>query len=169
MLFGQAVDGVFPEKLTRNNEHGIPEKAIILQTIIVTVLLAATSIFPGVDVIYNVLVTMTALTSLFPYVLLFLAYIKIKREKDDSGSLYLMTKNKKIGIGLGWMELIVCCIAIVLSAYPVMGNLKDNLIYEIEMVGGGFVVLLSGMYIWKHSGLENIVKPVRSIPPRKMN
>lgn len=167
MLFGQAVDGVFSEKLTKNNEHGIPEKAILLQTIIVTALLAATSLFPGVDVIYNVLVTMTALTSLFPYILLFLAYIKIKREKDDDGSLYLMTKNKKFGMGLGWMELIVCCIAIVLSAYPVMGNLKDNLIYEIEMVGGGFVVLFSGLYIWRRSGLENVVKPISSFDTRK--
>lgn len=157
MLFGNAEKGVFPDKFTRNNEHGIPEKAVLLQAVIITILLVATALLPGVDTIYNVLVTMTALTSLFPYILLYLAYIKIKKQKKDSDSLYVMTKNKKLGVGLGYMELIVCVIAIALAAYPVMGTLKDNIIYEVEMVGGGLLVLLSGLYIWKRSGLKNRV------------
>lgn len=155
MLFGNAEKGIFPVKITTNNEHGIPEKAVILQAAIVTILLLATSLLPGVDTIYNVLVTMTALTSLFPYILLFLAYIKIKRKKKEDASLYSMTNNKKLGEGLAWMELVICVIAIMLSAFPVMGNFHDNLIYEIEMIGGGLLVILSGLLIWRRSGLSN--------------
>ena len=44
---------------------------------------------------------MTALTSLFPYVLLFAAYIKIKRKKVDKPGLYQMTKIK-VGM-LSWV------------------------------------------------------------------
>lgn len=66
-----------------------------------------------------------------------------------------MTQNKKLGIGLAWMELCICVIAILMSAFPVMGTLKDNIIYEIEMIGGGAIVVLSGLYIWKRSGLPN--------------
>ncbi len=161
MLFGQAEKGAFSDKLTQNNSHGIPEKAVMLQLIIVTILLAATSLFPGVETIYNVLVTMTALTSLFPYVLLFTAYIKIKKEKEDKAGRYLMTKSKGVGVGLGYMELIVCITAIVLSAYPVMETVRDNIIYEVEMIGGGLLVLLSGLYIWKRSKLENIIVPIK--------
>ncbi len=158
MLFGHAEKGIFPEAVTQNNEHGIPEKAVILQAIIVTILLLATSLLPGVDTIYNVLVTMTALTSLFPYILLFLAYIHIKKLKKEQDSLYSMTQNKKLGIGLAYMELAICIIAIGLSAFPVMNTFRDNLIYEIEMIGGGGLVIISGLLIWKRSGLSNITK-----------
>lgn len=155
MLFGNAEKGIFPEKITKSNEYGIPQKAVILQAVIVTVLLLATSLLPGVNTIYNVLVTMTALTSLFPYILLFLAYIRFKKQKKESKDLYAMTQNKRLGVGLAWMELCVCTVAILMSAFPVMGSLKDNIIYEIEMIGGGILVILSGLYIWKRSGLAN--------------
>lgn len=155
MLFGNASEGVFPEKYTKNNEHGIPEKAIILQAVIITLLLAAVALLPGVDTIYNVLVTMTALTSLFPYVLLYLSYIKLKKSKVQNPDNYVMTSNKSFAVGLGWMELIVCVAAIVLSAYPVMGTLTDNIIYEVEMIGGALLVILSGMYIWRRASKKN--------------
>ena len=127
---------------------------------IISVLLAAVALLPGVDVIYNVLVTMTALTSLFPYVLLYLAYIKIKKQKKDDENLYQMTKSKSFGIAVGWVELIVCILSIAASAFPVMGTFHDNVVYEVEMIGGGLLVLLSGLYIWKRSGLKNTVTPI---------
>ena len=107
------------------------------------------------ETIYNVLVTMTALTSLFPYVLLFAAYIKIKKEKEDKPELYQMTTNKKWGCFLGYSELVICGIAIVCSALPVMSTTGENIIYEIELIGGALFVLLSGLWLWKRSGLEN--------------
>lgn len=157
MLFGSVEKGIFPEKFTKSNEHGIPVKAVYLQAIVVTILLAATALLPGVDTIYNVLVTMTALTSLFPYVLLFLAYMKIKNKKKPvtDEEVYVMTNNKKLAVGLATMELIICIVAIICAAIPVMDTPKDNIIYEIEMIGGGLLVILSGLFLWKRSGLKN--------------
>lgn len=127
---------------------------------ILSVLLAAVALLPGVDTIYNVLVTMTALTSLFPYVLLYLAYIKIKKQKKEEEGLYVMTKSRSLGVAIGWIELVVCVASIAASAFPVMGNMHDNIVYEIEMIGGGLLVLLSGLYLWKRSGLKNKVEPI---------
>lgn len=155
MLFGNAEKGLFPEKLTRNNEHGIPEKAIWFQAVLITIILGAVALLPGVDVIYNVLVMMTSLSCLFPCVLLFMAYINFKKTKNYDNQTFVMTKNKKLAIGLGYMELIVCLIAIVLTALPIMPTLKDNIIYELELVGGCVLVIVAGLYIWKKSGLEN--------------
>lgn len=101
MLFGYSEPGIFPEKITKKNEHDIPEKAILFQAILVSLLLAGVAVFPAVETIYNVLITMTALTSLFPYVLLFAAYIKIKRKKVDKPGLYQMTKIKSGDAFLG--------------------------------------------------------------------
>lgn len=160
MLFGFAEPGIFPESLTKINKHGIPEKAIILQAIIVTILITAVSVFPGVDVIYNILVTMTALTTLFPYVLMFLAYGKIKSEKKDLDNLYVMTKNKGLAKFFTCWETVLCCGAIICSALPIMGNFHDNIIYEIELIGGSLLIICSGLWLWKRSGLENNVIPV---------
>ena len=155
MLFGYSEPGIFPEKITKKNEHDIPEKAILFQAILVSLLLAGVAVFPAVETIYNVLITMTALTSLFPYVLLFAAYIKIKRKKVDKPGLYQMSKNKKWGCFLGYMELVICVIAIVCSALPVMTTFKENVVYEVEMIGGGLLVIVSGLWLWKRSGLKN--------------
>lgn len=155
MLFGYAEKGIFSDKITETNKHGIPEKAILFQAVLVTILLAGVALFPAVETIYNVLVTMTALTSLFPYVLLFMAYIKIKKEKEDKPDLYQMTKSKKFGCFLGCMELVVCVVAIFCSALPVMTTVRDNIIYEVELVGGSLLVIFSGLWLWKRSGLKN--------------
>ena len=167
MLFGQAEEGIFPEKLTKNNEYGIPDKAIIAQAVLVTILLAGVALFPAVETIYNVLVTMTALTSLFPYVLLFLAYAKIKKEKKDNLDVYQLTTNKSLGIGIAYWELAICTVAIVCSALPVMGTVRDNIIYETEMIGGGLLVILSGLWLWKRSGLKNKVIPIKDYHTEK--
>jgi glutamate:GABA antiporter len=148
MLFGSVKEGIFPEKLTKVNENNIPVKAVILQAIIVTIILLVTTFMPSVDTIYNVLVTMTALTSLFPYVLLFASYIKLRKERPNEVRPYVIAKSTKTCISIATMVLIVTAVGILLSAAPVMPTLKENIIYEIEMIGGGILVIISGIWIW---------------------
>lgn len=169
MLFGFAEPGIFSEKFSKTNENGIPERAIIFQAALISVILAMVQIFPFVDTIYNVLVTMTALTTLFPYLFLFLAYSKIKKEKEDREDLFLMTRNKNFGVKLGYAVFALCCFAIVCSALPIMGNTRDNIIYEVEMIGGAAVIIISGLVIWNRSGLENKVTPIRDIEQGRFN
>ena len=163
MLFGFVEPGVFSERITKVNEHGIPTKAVIFQAILVSILLIGVSYLPGVEVIYNTLVTMTALTTLFPYVFLFLAYGKIKREKEDLEGLYVMTKNKKLAAVVTYSVFALCVFAIICAALPIMGNTHDNIIYEAEMIGGSVLIVASGLLIWKRSGLKNKVIPVKDV------
>lgn len=163
MLFGFVEPGVFSKKITQVNEHGIPTRAVIFQAILISALLAGVSYLPGVEAIYNALVTMTALTTLFPYVLLFLAYGKIKREKEDIPGLYVMTKNKKLASVVTYAVTALCIFAIICSALPIMGSTQENIIYEAELIGGGALIIISGLLIWKHSGLPNKVVPVKEV------
>ncbi|HBF5910677.1 TPA: amino acid permease, partial [Clostridioides difficile] len=39
---------------------------------------------------------------------------------------------------------------ILFSTAPVMETLKDNIIYEIEMIGGGLFVIITGLTLWKN-------------------
>jgi len=148
MLFGSVQKGIFSEKFTEVNEHNIPVKAVYLQAIIVTLIILATSLLPSVDAIYNVLVTMTALTALFPYVLLFASYIRLRKIRPNEIRPYELSKNNSRAIAIATMVQVVVILGIVLSASPVMGTLKENIIYESEMIGGALVVILSGNIIW---------------------
>lgn len=150
MLFGSVPKGVFSKKFTESNEHNIPVKAVYLQAIIVTVILVAINFLPTVDAIYNVLVTMTALTSLFPYVLLYFSYIKLRKTRPNEERPYMIAKKTSTAVGIAYMVLIVVIAGIVFSAAPAMSTFKDNLIYEIEMIGGAVIVILSGVLIWKN-------------------
>ena len=160
MLFGSVRKGVFPEKLTTVNEHNIPVRAVILQAIIVSLILLITTLLPSVDTIYNVLLTMTALTSLFPYALLFASYIKLRKERPNEKREYSMARNNRTCIYVATIVLSITVIGIVLSAAPVMSTLKENIIYEIEMIGGGFIIILVGLKIWnrfvKRTGFKEI-------------
>lgn len=150
MLFGSVQKGIFSEKFTEVNEHNIPEKAVYLQAVIVTIILLAINLLPSVDTIYNVLVTMTALTALFPYVLLFTSYIKLRKTRPNEIRPYELSKNNNTAIRIAYMVLTVVVIGIILSASPVMPTLKENIIYEIEMIGGALVVIFSGVAMWNN-------------------
>lgn len=149
MLFGSIEKGIFPQTITAVNAHNIPQNAVLLQAALVTVLMVATSVMPSVDAIYNVLVTMTALTSLFPYILLFGAYIKLRKTRPNEHRPYQIAKNTGTAVIIAYMVLTVTVFGIVMSAAPVMPTLMENIIYECEMIGGAVVVILAGLLLWK--------------------
>lgn len=150
MLFGSVRKGIFSEKFTEVNEYNIPVRAVILQAVIVSIILLTTTLLPSVDTIYNVLVNMTALTSLFPYVLLFASYIKLRKERPNEKRGYSMAKKNSTCIAIANMVLIVTIIGIVLSATPVMPTLAENIKYEAQIIGGGFIVIIAGLAIWNN-------------------
>ena len=61
---------------------------------------------------------------------------------------YVMSNSKSTCIIITKIVLAICIIGIILTCSPVMENLKMNIIYEIEMIGGGAIVIWSGFYIW---------------------
>lgn len=151
MLFGSVKKGIFSEKMTMVNDHGIPVNAVYAQAVLVSIILILTNLMPSVDAIYNVLVTMTALASLFPYILLYASYIKIKRDNKDIKRPYKMVKNDKLAIAIAKFLLLVTVLGVVLTAAPVMNTLTENIIYEIEMIGGAILIIMSGLRLWKKS------------------
>ena len=150
MLFGNVREGVFPKQLTVTNKYNIPSNAVIVQAIIVSLLLVGTNLLPSVDNIYNVLVTMTALTALFPYVLLFTSYIRLRKTRPNEERPYSIAKSDSVCINIARMVLVVTVVGILFSTAPVMETLKDNIIYEIEMIGGGLFVIITGLMLWKN-------------------
>ena len=148
MLFGSVKAGIFPESLTRTNSHNIPERAVYLQAVLVTVIILALQFIPSVDAIYNVLVTMTALTALFPYVLLFMSYIRLRKTRPNEERPFEMSNNNGTAVTIASVVLGVTILGIICSAAPVMPTFEDNLIYEAEMIFGAVVVIGVGLGLW---------------------
>ena len=74
-----------------------------------------------------------------------------------------MTKNKKLAAVVTYSVFALCVFAIICAALPIMGNTRDNIIYEAEMIGGSVLIVASGLLIWKKSGLKNKVIPVKDV------
>ena len=148
MLFGSAKKGLFPKKLTEQNKYGVPAYAILFQAIIVTVIMSLSTFLPKVDVIYNILVTMTSLVALFPYVMLVCAYIKLRREQPNLERPYSMAKKNSVCLLVAYITLILILLGIIFSLVPAMDTLKENIYYEIELIGGSALFVWLGFYLW---------------------
>ena len=133
------------------NAEGMPTRAVYGQAIFVTVILLGTSLLPAVEYIYNILVNITALTGMIPYVLLFAAYIKLRSDRPDEVRPYAMCRNTQSAVVIATIALIACALSVVLSAAPAMKTQADNLAYEAELIGGGMLVVLLGLFIWRVS------------------
>lgn len=150
MLFGSVKKGVFPEKIMKTNEVHIPTRAVIFQAVFVSILLLLVVLIPSVDTVYNVLVSMTALSSLFPYSMMFAAYVKLRKNRPNEYRPYQMVKNNQLAVGIGYFILAITVIGAILTATPVMDTVMQNVFYEIEMIGGAILVIASGLAIWSH-------------------
>lgn len=151
MLFGSVSRGVFSDKIMECNAEGMPTRAVYGQAVFVTVILLGTSLLPAVGYIYNILVSITALTGMIPYVLLFSAYIRLRSTRPDEVRPYAMCRNTKSAVVIATIALIACALSVVLSAAPAMKTQEDNLAYEAELIGGGMLVVLLGLFIWRVS------------------
>lgn len=155
MLFGSVPEGIFPSSITKLNKYNIPANAVLFQAALVSFIILGINFLPGVDVVYNVLVTMTALTALFPYVLMLAAYIKLRKTRPNEIRPYAMSNSDNVAIGIAWGLFFIIILGIIFSAAPVFPTLKENIIYEIQMIGGGIVIIMSGLYIWKRYENKN--------------
>lgn len=150
MLFGSVKEGVFPKKLTQLNNHKIPELAVYFQAVFVSIIIILTEFLPGVDVIYNVLVTMTSLVALFPYVMLISSYIRLRKTYPDLERPYSMAKKNLTCIRIAYSTLAVTIIGIMLSLTPAMKTFSENIFYEAELIGGSVFFILVGLLIWNN-------------------
>ncbi|MDD2715726.1 MAG: APC family permease [Candidatus Wallbacteria bacterium] len=84
MLFESTKQGVFPQAVTRLNREGMPQNALLIQAVFMTIIVLLTSFFPSVDAIYQALVLMATITYFIPYLLMFGAFIKLRKSFPDA-------------------------------------------------------------------------------------
>lgn len=162
MFFQCTEKHLIPQWLHRNNKNDMPYNALILQAVLVTVIVLVTALLPSVNDMYQVMVLMTTAVYFIPYVLLIVAYVRIKARGEvgafkvpgHKGGAYFVSATVFLSLILG----------IALCFVP-GSNLTTHhalVTYETELIAGPIILVLVGMgFYWRrrfryqeHSGIK---------------
>ena len=92
VLFSEIPEGIFGKWIAKTDKKGTPVNALYVQAVIVTVLLLVPALGIGsVDSLLEMLINMTASTSLIPVLFFLVGYIVLRAKKDD------MERSFKVG------------------------------------------------------------------------
>lgn len=144
VFFTEIPKGVFPERVTKLNDQGMPVTAAWIQfAIVVPLILIPAMGSSDVNNFLNIVINMTAATSLLPPLFLFVGYINLRLKHDEKERGFKMG-SKKIGLTIGIFELILFSMAFIAASFPVGQDLLLTLGYNV----GGVVIFMGGAYLY---------------------
>ncbi len=149
MFFKDTRKEILPLFFHRENKHGIPANALLLEGVLVSFIILATSFLPSVNLMYQTLMLMTTIIYFIPYLLVIVAYVCFKR-KGGQGS-YVVPGGKK---GAFFLSALVFCsliFAILVSFIPTsnLKGFKEIFIYESELLIGTLATLVIGLLLYR--------------------
>lgn len=118
VFFSEIPEGVFGKWLVKTNDEGNPTNALFVQGIVVTVLLVIPALGIGnMDSFLEMLINMTAATSLLPVLFLIAAYIGLRWKKDDMKRDFKFG-TRGFGIAVGIFLMMVFMFVFFMSTVP---------------------------------------------------
>jgi len=121
-----AKDKLFPAILSKKNKNGTPSMGIITGSILVSVLMSM-NYTKGLTEQFKILILMSTLTSLIPYLFSTASYILIRLE------------NKYLHSGKNWVQaIILSSLAFLFSLWAIAGSGQETVYW-------GFILLMAGV------------------------
>lgn len=149
VFFSEIPDDIFGEKVVKLNEHGIPANATWIQFAIVVPLLIIPSLASSnVNELLNLIINMTAATSLLPPLFIFISYFYLRLKKDHLDRDFKMG-SRTFGLAVTTFELVIFGIAFIAAVFPAGQDLIVTLVYNVL----GIVVFM-GWALWKYNKYE---------------
>ncbi len=137
-MFTEGNDKKFiPKTLRKENKNGIPSNALIIQSVVVTVIVLLTSLMKTVENLYTVLVMMATITLFIVYLVVLLAYFKLKfkMQKDNKFTGIYEVPGKKAGAFTAFFLATIATVVTIIIPIFSPGN-NNVIIYELEIIGG---------------------------------
>ena len=136
MFFKATQKGILPNFLHKENKHGVPANALLVQGVVVTIIILCTSLLPSVNLMYQVLILMTTIVYFIPYFFVLIAYVKFKH--GGGRGAYTVPGGKAGAWILSCLVFLSLIFAILVSFVPTsnLGSMKEIVIYEAELIGG---------------------------------
>lgn len=144
MFFNCTPTGILPQKLHVLNQYGAPRNALIFQGALVTAILLLTNFLPSVNTMYEALVLMATILYFIPYLILVIAYLKIRK---TSSRVFL---NAPLYWLAGIAVFLSVTLGIVLSFVPSsdLTTLHAKVTYETELILGPVIFITAGMLLY---------------------
>ena len=119
-----------PEFITRRNKDDMPYNIIFIQGVIITIIMLATSTLESVESIYTVLIMVETVLMFIPYIILIVAYIKVKLNPEFKPT-FSVPGNK---IGAGIAVILVTFLSLVAILIPYCSHPKGESMLEYESI-----------------------------------
>jgi len=145
--------GLLPEKLIKENKHGVPTKFLLLQGIIVTVWAAVLTFGGGSsNVSFFTAISLTVIIYIVGYIIFFLAYIKLVRKHDtkEFPRAFEVSKKKGLKLVIAFAGLIVSIFALAISFVPPAQLPSDSSGAYLGILIVSFVVVVFVPFIIYH-------------------
>ncbi len=141
-----AEDGHLPPLLAKKNTKGVPQNILIIQGIVFTVLSSAYIIMPNVNSAFVILSILTSQLSLFGYIFMFAAVIKLRKSQPNIHRPFKIP-GKTFGLfTISGMGALACIFTILLSFFPPNEIASNNIIAYRVILSSGFVLFLLAIY-----------------------
>ncbi|ENZ5590715.1 amino acid permease, partial [Enterococcus hirae] len=114
-----AKNGLLPKQMAKVNKYNVPTNIVLIQGIIVSIWAVVLTLGGGgANLSFFVAMALTVCIYLVAYVLLFISYIKLVKEKKDLARSYQIPGGKKVKIGVAIIGLLVSVFAFFISFFP---------------------------------------------------
>lgn len=129
-----ALDGLFPARFTGLNSRGAPAFALIVSTILATVLIAM-NYTDGIVAAYKVMFLLTTLTAIVVYA------------ASAAADLVLQHRDARRGKLVRWQSVLIALAALTVSIFAIVGS-------GLQVAGYTLVLLAAGLpfYAWLRKG-----------------
>lgn len=151
MFFESCKNGVLPKYFVRLNKNDMPANAMLTQAIVVSVIVVFTAVLPSVNVFYETLVIMATITYFIPYLVMFLAFMRLRKIKPHQPRPYRIPGGKVMAWLVTCIGMFSVSLAIVLPfCLPPadIASTHDVLMYRLELVFGALMFGVLGYLIY---------------------
>ena len=149
-----AENGLLPKQMAKVNQHNVPINIVLVQGIIVSIWAVVLTLGGGgANLSFFVAMALTVCIYLVAYVLLFLSYIKLVKEKDDLTRTYHIPGGKNVKIGVAMVGLLVSIFSFFISFFPPsdIGTGKGGTYLAILIISWLIIVVIP-FVIYKYVG-----------------
>lgn len=141
-----AEDGHLPSFLAKKNNKGVPQNILIIQGIIFSILSTAYILMPNVNSAFIILSILTAQLSLFGYIFMFAAVIKLRKLYPSLKRPFKIPGSNKTLYFVSFIGILACVLTIILSFLP-PDEIDSTGYFNYELILlGGFVSSLFIIY-----------------------
>lgn len=142
--FAETPKGIYGEKITALNPHGVPERAAWAQFFIVIPLIFIPAMgSETAQELMNTTINMTAATAMLPPIFIMVAYLML-RLKHDYIERDFRIGSANLGIVITIMLLTIFTIGFLAATFPAGSDITQVLLYNVS----GVVIFLGAANLW---------------------